>query len=277
MLAASIYASSAFIRHTFVVHPCIYLTDFPAFLFPSLPGCTSISLLLSRANISPSPSSSPCVSKTSCSGDASFISSVQKGRVCGCQFHPEKSGDNGLNLISAFLKQASNDAAPVINPTPTGGSTSLAKRIIACLDVRENDKGDLVVTKGDQYDVREKSDGEGDVRNLGKPVELARRYSEEGADEITFLNITSYRGDVVDAPMLRVLELTSEHVFVPLCIGGGIRDYTDSQVSTAASKAAGLLWHTTTSMSCMVGSYFDMASSCFINVCLCVGLCLCRA
>jgi hypothetical protein len=36
--------------------------------------------------------------------------------------------------------------------------------------------------------------------------------------------------DVVDAPMLRVLEATSEHVFVPLCIGGGIRDYTDAQV-----------------------------------------------
>lgn len=56
------------------------------------------------------------------SADAAFISSVQRGRVCGCQFHPEKSGDNGLSLISAFLKQASNDAAPVINPTPAGES-----------------------------------------------------------------------------------------------------------------------------------------------------------
>ena len=50
--------------------------------------------------------------------------------------------------------------------------TRLAKRIIACLDVRANDAGDLVVTKGDRYDVREA----GTVRNLGKPVELARRY-----------------------------------------------------------------------------------------------------
>lgn len=46
--------------------------------------------------------------------------------------------------------------------------------MIACLDVRSNDKGDLVVTKGDQYDVREKSDGH-EVRNLGKPVELCSR------------------------------------------------------------------------------------------------------
>ncbi|EKX46496.1 hypothetical protein GUITHDRAFT_159622 [Guillardia theta CCMP2712] len=131
-------------------------------------------------------------------GNNTFISSLQNGRVSASQFHPEKR------------------------------RTMLAKRIIACLDVRENDSGDLVVTKGDQYDVREKEEG-GEVRNLGKPVELARRYSDDGADEVTFLNITSFRGDVVDAPMLRVLELTSEHVFVPLCIGGGIRDYTDSK------------------------------------------------
>jgi glutamine amidotransferase/cyclase len=51
--------------------------------------------------------------------------------------------------------------------TPGGASaTRCCKRVIACLDVRANDNGDLVVTKGDQYDVR----GGGDVRNLGKPV-----------------------------------------------------------------------------------------------------------
>ena len=55
------------------------------------------------------------------------------------------------------------------------------------------------------------------------------RYSEDGADEVTFLNITSFRGDVIDAPICQCLQRTSEHVFVPLCIGGGIRDYTDSK------------------------------------------------
>ena len=100
----------------------------------------------------------------------------------------------------------------------------LAKRIIACLDVRSNDQGDLVVTKGDQYDVREK----GVVRNFGGPVDLARRYYEEGADEITFLNITGFRDfPLEDMPMLEVLRKTSENVFVPLTIGGGIRDYVD--------------------------------------------------
>jgi glutamine amidotransferase/cyclase len=149
-----------------------------------------------------------------------FVSAVQRGRLVATQFHPEKSGRVGLAILDNFLR-ASTTAAEA---TPELARTRLAKRIIACLDVRANDAGDLVVTKGDQYDVRE----EGEVRNLGKPVELARRYYEEGADEITFLNITGFRHfPLEDMPMLEVLERTSKDVFVPLTIGGGIRDYTD--------------------------------------------------
>lgn len=60
--------------------------------------------------------------------------------------------------------------------------------------------------QGDQYDVREKTEG-GDVRNLGKPVELSARYFEEGADEVTFLNITGFRDSPLqDLPMLEVLK-----------------------------------------------------------------------
>ncbi|RXM22316.1 imidazole glycerol phosphate synthase HisHF, partial [Citrobacter sp. AAK_AS5] len=103
--------------------------------------------------------------------------------------------------------------------------TRLAKRLIACLDVRADDEGELVVTKGDRYDVREG----GRVRDVGDPVELARRYYEEGADEVTFLNITAFRDSPLeDQPMLEVLRRTSENVFVPLTIGGGIRAYTDA-------------------------------------------------
>jgi glutamine amidotransferase/cyclase len=149
-----------------------------------------------------------------------FVSGVQKGSVIATQFHPEKSGEVGLRVLRNFLDL---DARPT-RPEPSSGGTRLAKRIIACLDVRSNDQGDLVVTKGDQYDVRE----QGAVRNLGRPVDLARRYYREGADEITFLNITAFRDfPVEDMPMLEVLRRTSENVFVPLTIGGGIRDYTD--------------------------------------------------
>lgn len=85
-----------------------------------------------------------------------------------------------------------------------GRLRGLGKRVIACLDVRSNDQGDLVVTKGDQYDVRE-SGGSKDVRNLGLPVELADRYFTEGADEVTFLNITGFRDfPLGDMPMLQV-------------------------------------------------------------------------
>ena len=98
-----------------------------------------------------------------------YISAIEKGNVVGTQFHPEKSGAVGLAIIGSFLARSglvsngSNNS--MITLLPNGmpdlsafPATQLAKRVIACLDVRSNDAGDLVVTKGDQYDVREESD-----------------------------------------------------------------------------------------------------------------------
>ncbi|KXX79515.1 Imidazole glycerol phosphate synthase hisHF [Madurella mycetomatis] len=167
-------------------------------------------------------------------GEETFVGAVAKGNVLATQFHPEKSGVAGLRVIRAFL---GGDGARIPTEHPpqrvNGGvdemiaREGLTRRVIACLDVRTNDQGDLVVTKGDQYDVREKS-ADRSVRNLGKPVEMAKRYYEQGADEVTFLNITSFRDcPVADLPMLEILRRTSETVFVPLTIGGGIRDTVD--------------------------------------------------
>jgi len=154
-----------------------------------------------------------------------FVSAVSRGNVHAFQFHPEKSGKTGLAILNRYLQTEQQTITVASQNSAQGMTTQIARRIIACLDVRSNDRGDLVVTKGDQYDVRE----EGEVRNLGKPVELAKRYYEEGADEITFLNITGFRDfPLQDQPMLDVLERTSENVFVPLTIGGGIREFTDS-------------------------------------------------
>ncbi|KAI0463392.1 Histidine biosynthesis bifunctional protein hisB [Komagataella kurtzmanii] len=168
---------------------------------------------------------------TSRYGTEEFVSAIAKDNLFATQFHPEKSGAAGLAVINSFLRgekfsplsAADLQVDDSIEVTPTG----LTRRIIACLDVRTNDSGDLVVTKGDQYDVREKSES-GDVRNLGKPVEMAEKYYQQGADEVTFLNITSFRNSPIkDAPMLEVLKRAAETVFVPLTVGGGIKDVVD--------------------------------------------------
>ncbi len=167
----------------------------------------------------------PAVTLTTTDYGVPFVSAIQKDNIQATQFHPEKSGASGLTVLENFIRKDRRLAIPGKCPS----QTRLAKRIIACLDVRANDRGDLVVTKGDQYDVRE----DGNVRNLGKPVELAGRYFEEGADEVTFLNITGFRDfPLEDMPMIQVLKETSRNVFVPLTIGGGIRDFTDKNGRT---------------------------------------------
>jgi len=90
----------------------------------------------------------------------------------------------------------------------------LAKRIIPCLDVRDGR-----VVKGVNFV---------NIRDAGDPVELARYYSDQGADEIVFLDITAtneQRKTVAD-----VVRETAEQVFVPLTVGGGIRTLEDFQV-----------------------------------------------
>ncbi len=88
---------------------------------------------------------------------------------------------------------------------------SLAKRIIPCLDV---DNGRVV--KGVQFV---------DIRDAGDPVEIARRYDEQGADELTFLDITASSDN--RETMVHVVEEVAAQVFIPLTVGGGIRSVED--------------------------------------------------
>ncbi|KAL7610627.1 hypothetical protein Lser_V15G09718 [Lactuca serriola] len=97
----------------------------------------------------PSEENKEWVSST-CNYGIDFISSVRRGNVHAVQFHPEKSGDVGLSILRKFLLPDSCVTKKALERK----ATKLAKRVIACLDVRTNDNGDLVVTKGDQYDVR---------------------------------------------------------------------------------------------------------------------------
>jgi imidazole glycerol-phosphate synthase subunit HisF len=87
----------------------------------------------------------------------------------------------------------------------------LAKRIIPCLDV---DQGRVV--KGVKFE---------SIRDAGDPVEIARRYNEEGADELTFLDITaSHEGRDTT---LHTVEKIAAQVFIPLTVGGGVRTLQD--------------------------------------------------
>ena len=100
----------------------------------------------------------------------------------------------------------------------------LAKRIIPCLDV---DNGRVV--KGVKFV---------DIRDAGDPVEVARRYDSEGADEITFLDITASSDD--RETMVHVVEQVASEVFIPLTVGGGIRTLDDIRrmLNAGADKVA---------------------------------------
>ncbi len=87
----------------------------------------------------------------------------------------------------------------------------LAKRIIPCLDVNAGR-----VVKGVNFV---------NLRDAGDPVEIAKKYNDEGADEITFLDITAssdQRGLILD-----IIERVAEQVFIPLTVGGGVREVND--------------------------------------------------
>lgn len=94
----------------------------------------------------------------------------------------------------------------------------LGKRIIPCLDV-----ADGRVVKGVQFL---------GLRDAGDPVEIAKRYDQEGADEIVFLDIQASTDD--RNTMLEVVRHTAEQVFMPLCVGGGIRTLEDIRKLLAA-------------------------------------------
>jgi imidazole glycerol-phosphate synthase subunit HisF len=101
---------------------------------------------------------------------------------------------------------------------------ALARRIIPCLDV---DKGRVV--KGVNFV---------NIRDAGDPVEIARRYDNEGADEITFLDITASSDG--RETMVQVVTQVAEQVFIPLTVGGGIRSFDDIRrmLNAGADKVA---------------------------------------
>jgi cyclase len=162
----------------------------------------------------------------------SFTSAFEQGNLCAVQFHPEKSGETGLQLLRCWVDLTTTDTGKTGDKTDTTDTTDrqftkssryfsykksverepgISTRIIPCLDV---DNGRVV--KGVNFK---------NLRDAGDPVELASRYNNEGADEITFLDIgATYKSREI---LLEVVEKVSRQVFVPMCVGGGISSVKD--------------------------------------------------
>ena len=99
----------------------------------------------------------------------------------------------------------------------------LSKRIIACLDVRDG-----CVVKGVNFE---------GLRNAGDPAELAIRYNQEGIDEVVILDVTATiekRKALADT-----IHSVAQHIFLPLCVGGGIRDEHHVEAAIEAGADAG--------------------------------------
>jgi cyclase len=125
-----------------------------------------------------------------------------------------------VRLVGALLLGAHRLGTPVRVPGPAcqDSPVSVAVRVIPCLDV---DAGRVV--KGVNFQ---------GLRDAGDPVELARRYDEQGADEITFLDVSASAAG--RETTLEVVRATAEQVFVPLTVGGGVRSTDDVQRLLAA-------------------------------------------
>jgi cyclase len=154
-----------------------------------------------------------------------FVAALERGAVLACQFHPELSGQWGESLLKRWLEQSTpQNQASKFNEKQVSRETNLMRRVIPCLDV---DSGRVV--KGVKFS---------NLRDAGDPVELARNYAQQGADELVLLDVSATpegRGNALDTvkQVRRVLD-------IPLTVGGGIRTLRDAEalLNAGADKIA---------------------------------------
>lgn len=168
---------------------------------------------------------------------APFVAALERGPMLLCQFHPELSGDWGLALLGRWAERAragaispeeekagelkASSAPAALSGAAAGGgvapdlsaSRDIARRIIPCLDV---DGGRVV--KGTRFL---------ELRDLGDPAELARRYEDQGADELCILDITA--GTQGRATALETIRAVRAAFGLPICAGGGVRSVDDAE------------------------------------------------
>jgi cyclase len=146
-----------------------------------------------------------------------FVGAVSRGRLLGCQFHPELSGAAGERLLGRWLSGAATAEVPA-------AASGLRPRIVPCLDV---DAGRVV--KGVRFQ---------GLRDAGDPVELARAYARQGADELVLLDVSATPGGRATAA--HTVAAVRAALPVPLTVGGGVRSAEDAArlLSAGADKVA---------------------------------------
>jgi cyclase len=151
-----------------------------------------------------------------------FTAAVGSGAVRGLQFHPEKSGQDGATLLNGLIRDMGrppaseqavghNRAADVARGAALGQSAPTDRgrphRVIPCLDI----KGGRVV-KGVRFR---------DLRDAGDPVERARAYDDDGADEVCLLDVSASQEE--RRPLYDLVSRVAAELRVPFSVGGGIR------------------------------------------------------
>jgi imidazole glycerol phosphate synthase glutamine amidotransferase subunit len=161
-----------------------------------------------------------------------FVAALERENVLACQFHPELSGQWGLDLLGAWLNQpASGTPAPAACPPDR-----LTVRIIPCLDVAHGR-----VVKGVRFQ---------QLRDAGDPAARAATYQAQGADEIVVLDVAA--SPEARGTQAETVRRVREAIHIPLTVGGGVRSVEDAarllaagadkvSVNTAAVADPGLI------------------------------------
>lgn len=149
-----------------------------------------------------------------------FVSALVRGRTLACQFHPELSGQWGLELLDRWLwnRAVVGGAGEAAGMAGTAGRAELTRRIIPCLDVRDGR-----VVKGIKFQ---------EIRDAGDPAMQAAQYETQGADEIVVLDIAAT--PEASETQLATVKAVRSQLHIPLTVGGGVRGVEDARRLLAA-------------------------------------------
>ena len=149
-----------------------------------------------------------------------FVSALVRGKTLACQFHPELSGQWGLELLERWIENRTAEKGGIEGEAGGGGggATEVTRRIIPCLDVRNGR-----VVKGIKFQ---------NIRDAGDPATQAAMYEAQGADELVVLDIAAT--PEASETQLATVRAVRSQLHIPLTVGGGVRSVEDARRLLAA-------------------------------------------